>query len=231
MSGSRSQHTTLEEYRHAVEKLSAARELAQSTHEEAQSRGDTATAERNLSELSTALAAFKKVREGLSSMDLLRVETNAEILGEHHISFVMPRGVSIIELLQRAQEVYQETSSDPLVMPTILEIWAKNPSFQETFDSPQKREVIGCVPGLPGFTKEQQNHLLAQQGLRFATPAEASLGFALYFILTKGSFFDSRAARTSGETIGLANVGLLPVYDTNKDSQHYGAAGVKTNES
>ena len=230
MSGTRSQHTTLDEYQRAVEKLSAARELAQSTHEDAQSRGDAAATAQNLADLSTALADFKKVREGLSPVDLLRVESNAEIVGDHHIAFVLPRGVSKLELLERAQEVYQETSSDHLIQPDTLVIWAKNPAFQETYDTPQRIEVIGCVPDSPGLSKEPQEALLAQQGCRFANPAEASLGFALYLIFTKESFFDGRAARTSGETIGQANIGLMKVYDSDRGFDYYGAAGVKINK-
>ena len=104
----------------------------------AQAEIQVATQEGNLDKARGVLEAatlrikeYEDFRESLSKEELLLAKYGVEVINEHTILFVIPKGTSGISILEEAQRLVRERDGRDLIIPDYLSEWQKDPKFTQ----------------------------------------------------------------------------------------------------
>lgn len=219
----------LKHFREAAVELTKLSEEVGRRIEEARHVDDISAAHGALSELQTRTEEFKKLREALTPENLFLAKYNVEVHGPHEVSFVLPRGVSRMELLEEANGLVRERA---LIWNEQLELWSEEPRFADKSPTPELIRIDGHVEGGDKKTRREQEQFLAKRGLTMPPVEDLAAAFAVHYIATKEPLFGwtqrdretyyVRAA--AGQELYFNRIGLNAGY--NKDSACYDGIAV-----
>jgi hypothetical protein len=175
--------------------------------------GDLQSAQNALAELEVKTAEFKKFRATLSPEVLFLAKYNVEVHGPHEVSFVLPRGMSRIEMLQEAQALVTERS---LIYPNHLTKWQQDPKFTAVATTTQRIHINGHVEGGDAKSRVKQEALLTVRGLQMPSKEDLAAAFVAHYIAMKEPLFgfyknnhDTYFVRAAGGALHFNGHGLV----------------------
>ena len=159
---------------HDPAKLAQYREQAASLHdlskgveerlEKAAESGTIEAAREALGELTLKTKEFEDFRKTLTPAEIFLAKYNVEVVNDHTVSFVVPRGVAPIEILREAQGLVVDRD---LILPTHLERWKweKDPRFTTEATNSERICIDGHVPNSINKDGTEQEKMVGKENL------------------------------------------------------------------
>ena len=148
--------------------------------------GELQPAKDAFAELELKTAEYEKFRATLSPEVLFLAKYNVEVHGPHEVSFVLPKGVSRIEMLQEADALVTERN---LIRPNVLTRWQEDPPFTAAATTTQRIHINGHVEGGDAKSRSEQEAFLKAQGLQMPSKEDLAAAFVAHYIATKEPLF------------------------------------------
>ena len=146
---------------------------------------------------------------------LFLAKYNVEVHGPHEVSFVLPKGVSRIEMLQEAQSLVGDMK---LIYSDRLTKWQQDPKFKAEASTTQRIHINGHVGGGDAQSREEQEAFLTAQGLKMPSLEDLAAAFVAHYIATKEPLFgfynnndDTYWVRAAGGALYFCSLGLYNV--------------------
>jgi hypothetical protein len=211
----------LHEYR---EKAAALHDLSKGVEErigKAAESGTIEAAREALGELTLKTGEFEDFRKSMTSAEIFLAKYSVEVINDHTVSFVVPRGVAPIEILQEAQGLVTDRN---LIWPDQLAKWEKDPKFTAPATSSERISIDGHVPNSTNKTRAQQEAMVGKEKL--PSLAELAIAFAVNWIATREPLFGwynknewCHVVRAAGGALDFVSDGLY-VYDIYDDDSN-----------
>jgi hypothetical protein len=148
--------------------------------------GELQRAKDAFAELQLKTAEYETFRATLSPEVLFLAKYNVEVHGPHEVSFVLPKGVSRIEMLQEAQALVGDRD---LIYPARLTEWQQDPTFTAVATTTQRIHIDGHVEGGDAKSREEQEAFLTAQGLQMPSREDLAAAFVAHYIATREPLF------------------------------------------
>jgi hypothetical protein len=148
--------------------------------------GELQPAKDAFAELELKTAEYEKFRATLSPEVLFLAKFNVAVHGPHEVSFVLPKGVSRIEMLQEAQALVGDRN---LIYPYRLTEWQQDPKFTTTATTTQRIHIDGHVEGGDAKSREEQAAFLTAQGLQMPSLEDLAAAFVAHYMATREPLF------------------------------------------
>jgi hypothetical protein len=200
-------------YREAATELHKLRVETGQQIESAIESGDKVLARSALEELKVRGAEFHKLRETLTARDLFVAKYNIQVHGPHEVSFVLPKGVSRVEMLSEGQELVSERK---LVVPTRLNKWQTDNAFTASSHTPERIRINGHVKDGDAQDRATQEKLVKSLGHTLPTLEDLAAAFVANYVATGEPLFGwfneakqwSFVVRAAGGALGFDSGGL-----------------------
>jgi hypothetical protein len=205
---------------HDPQKLHEYREKAASLHDlskgveerigQAAESGSIEAAREALGELTLKTKEFEEFRKSLTPVEIFLAKYNVEVVNDHTVSFVVPRGVAPIGILQKAQGLVADRD---LIWPTQLERWAKDPKFTTEGTNSERISIDGHVPNSRNKDRTEQEKMVGKENL--PSLDHLAVAFAVNWIATREPLFgwynkneSSHVVRAAGGALSFYRYGL-----------------------
>ena len=174
--------------------------------------GELQPAKDAFAELEARTKEYDKLREKLGPAGIFLAKNNVEVHGPHEVSFVLPKGVSRIEMLQEAQSLVGDMK---LIYPRHLTKWQQDPKFTAVAAATQRIHIDGHVRGGDAQYPEEQEAFLTAQGLQMPSLEDLAAAFVAHYIATREPLFgfykkrdDTYWVRAAGGALSFYSDGL-----------------------
>ena len=185
---------TIAEYKEAQTKLSELMTKAVTGFAAAQQVGDLFAAKAWSETLVVPIASLKEQFLQLSPRDQFVSKYSVEKINDHKVRFVLPKGVSRIDLLNEAQGIARGLYGQDAVGPSQLKDWQKEDDFRSKTTSTTKLAIDGRVKELDAKTRKEQESVIGAM----APLADLAVAHTAFFILTGEDLFQGRPVRACG---------------------------------
>jgi hypothetical protein len=202
----------LQEYR---ERAAALHHLSKRVEErigEAAESGIIEAAREALGELKLKTKLFEDFRGALTPAEIFAAKYNVEVIDDHTVSFVVPRGVAPIEILREAQEVVVDRD---LIWPHQLAQWSKDPKFTTEATNSERICIDGHVPNSNNKTRTQQEEMVGKENL--PSLEHLAVAFAVNWIATREPLFGLYDKSNSWSYVVRAAGGALHFFSDGLD--------------
>lgn len=155
--------------------------------EEATRCGDAPTARAILQEARLRLKPYEELRAELQPSGVMLAKYCVQVINDHTILFVLPKGCSRIEILHEAQEVVRARDARDLVNLTCLEEWRiaeRRYVFTRQVAESERICIDGHVQGGDGLHRSPQERLVAAKKLTLPRFEDLAVAFALHWVAT-----------------------------------------------
>jgi hypothetical protein len=184
--------------------------------------GELQRAKDAFAELEVKTAEYEKFRATLSPEVLFIAKYNVEVHGPHEVSFVLPKGVSRIEMLQEAHSLVGDRD---LISPDRLTKWQQDPTFTAVATTTQRIHIDGHVEGGDAKSRVEQEAFLRAQGLQMASREDLAVAFVAHYMATREPLFGfyknndyTYWVRAAGGALRFNSYGLRD-YDIHADNR------------
>ena len=202
---------TIAEYKEAQTKLSELMANAVTGFAAAQKVGDFAAAKAWSETLVLPITSLKEQFLQLSPRDQFVSKYSVEKINDHQVRFVLPKGISRIDLLNEAQGIARGLYGQDAVDPDRLKNWQKKDDFRSKTTSTNKLWIDGRVKELDAKTRKEQESDLKEQ---MAPLADLAVAHTAFFILTGEDLFQRQWVRACGGALFFDSYGLVvPFYN------------------
>jgi len=175
-----------------------------------------------LGELTLKTREFEDLRKSLTPAEIFLAKYNVEVINDHTVSFVVPRGVAPIEILREAQGLVAERD---LIWPTQLERWGKDPKFTTEGTKSERISIDGHVPNSINKDRTEQEAMVGKENL--PSLEHLAVAFAVNWIATGEQLFGwhnksrswSYMVRAAGGALYFPSYGLR-VVDISDDNSN-----------
>lgn len=180
------QNQQLKQYRRAAADLEALYRDVGEHIQRCKQVGDLSAGQNALSELELRIEDFKKLRSSLTPQNLFLATYNVEVYGPHEVSFVLPKGVTRLDLCKEANDL---VADDKTLITTIqLGAWEKNAGFTRVTEVPE-RVHIKAHDSQRFQVVEEQKRSLRERKLEMASFEDVVAAFAVHHVATQESLF------------------------------------------
>lgn len=183
-------------YQDALEGLRLFRDKATQAFAEARDINDLAHGQSIVTELSDRLDALKTLRTKLSRQELFIADFNVQIPEQGTVSLTIPKGISRIELVDRAI-ASRQTVNGPVVYPPVLRKWRDEPQFKASLETAETIVIKGHVHGTQGKDTRHQEEIVTGKGYSMVNREDLAVAHLSYFVATGENFFGWYTPRES----------------------------------
>ena len=141
-------------YRQLSKEMGSYQQEISARFKECQKTGDLATAKNILAEATLKTQPFMDLQRELGATGVLLAKYGVEIINEHTILFVIPKGTSRISILEEAHKLVQERDGRDLIYPHQLPAWQEDKRFTKE----QERSKRLCIDGHVQVEMVRQEH-------------------------------------------------------------------------
>ena len=121
--------------------------------ERAHEDGNLQPAREAYNALKVPMGILEELRKELGPSGMFLAKYGYEAKSDHAVSFVLPQGVSRIEILDKAQELVTDRN---LIWPNSLERWRNDPKFTTKTEQTERFYIDGHVPKSVDKTRQEQ---------------------------------------------------------------------------
>ncbi len=175
--------------------------------------GELQKAKDAFAELEARTKEYDKLREKLGPAGIFLAKYNVEVHGPHEVSFVLPKGVSRIEMVQEAHALVGDRN---LIYPDHLTKWQQDPRFTAVAATTQRIHINGHVEGGDAKSREEQEAFLTAQELQMPSKEDLAAAFVAHYMATREPLFGfykdndfTYAVRAAGGALSFDSDGLL----------------------
>lgn len=183
-------------YQDALEGLRLFRDRASEAFTEAQASNDLAQGQAIVAELGDRLDALKNLRTRLTLRERFIADFNVQAPEEGTVSLVIPKGVSRLELVDRAIASHQ-TPDSPIVYPPVLRKWRGEPQFMTPVDKAEAIAIKGHIQGTQGKSTRAQEEIITCKGYVMVNPEDLAVAHIAYYVATGENLFGWYTPRES----------------------------------
>jgi hypothetical protein len=174
----------LKEYRErAAELLDLSKGVEAGIHTAAEA-GNLQASREAFGELQLKTKEFEEFRKTLTPAEIFLAKYNVEIINDHTVSFVVPKGVAPIEILREAQGLVTERN---LIWPDQLAKWEKDPLFTTKARASERLCIDGHVPDSINKDYAEQEQMIGKDNL--PSLEDLAVAFAACWIATGRPLF------------------------------------------
>ena len=130
---------------------------------EAMREGDLDKAKNVLEQASLAVREYEDFRKYFTPKEILLAKYGVEVINDHTVLFVIPKGVSRIEILEEVQGLIRHPNGGPFIYPDDLAEWKQEDRFSSKQSTSKRLCIDGHVPGGDAKTRDEQEAFLARQ--------------------------------------------------------------------
>jgi hypothetical protein len=120
----------------------------------------------------------------MTPVEFFLAKYNVEVINDHTVSFVVPRGVAPIEILQEAQGLVGDRD---LIWPGQLATWEKDPKFTTEATNSERICIDGHVPNSRNKDRTEQEKMVGKEN--FPSLEHLAVAFAVNWIATREPLF------------------------------------------
>ena len=205
-------------YRQLSKEMGSYQQEISARFKECQETGDLAKAKNILEAATLRIKEYENFRESLSKEELLLAKYGVEVINEHTILFVIPKGTSRISILEEAHKLVLERDGRHLIHPHQLPAWQKDDRFKQEQETSKRLCIDGHVQGGDGKTRTQQEAFLGKE-FRMPEIEDLAVAFSLHWVATGEPLFEwyvkpkewSFAIRCVGGALDFDRTGLKAV--------------------
>jgi hypothetical protein len=179
----------LRNYRAAGAALAAYRQATEERLEVAAATGDVAAARNILAEATLKTEEFEKLRKQLGPIGIFLAKYGVEVINEHTILFVLPKGCSRIDILNEAQGLVRQRDDRDLIYPDHLKRWQREDRFTNSAAASERICIDGHVKGGDAKDRATQERLVAAKELSLPSIEDLAVAFALHWVATVEPLF------------------------------------------
>jgi hypothetical protein len=131
-----------------------------------------------------------EARKAFTPKEILLAKYGVEVINDHTVMFVIPKGVSRIEILEEVQGLIKHPNGRDFIRKRFLERWRKDQAFSLPQGESKRLCIDGHVQGGDGKTREQQEAFLSpdnQNGgeqFQMANIEDLAVAFCLHWVAT-----------------------------------------------
>jgi hypothetical protein len=157
---------------------------------EAMREGDLDKARSVLEQASLAVREYEDFRKAFTPKEILLAKYGVEVINDHTVMFVIPKGVSRMEILEEVQGLIKHPNGKPFIYPPLLSEWKGEERFASQQATSKRLCIDGHVQGGDGKTREQQEAFLSpdnQNGgeqFQMANIEDLAVAFCLHWVAT-----------------------------------------------
>ena len=155
---------------------------------EAMREGDLDEARRVLEQASLAVREYEDFRKDFTPEEILLAKYGVEVINDHTVLFVIPKGVSRIEILEEVQGLITHPNGRPFIHPKILAEWKQEDRFSSKQATSKRLCIDGHVPGGTNQTRGQQEAFLGKE-FTMASFEDLAVAFCLHWVATGEPLF------------------------------------------
>ena len=160
-----------------------------------------------LGELTLRTKEFEDFRKSMTPVEIFLAKYNVEVINDHTVSFVVPRGVAPIEILREAQGLVVDRD---LICSNQLATWAKAPKFTTEVTNSERICIDGHVPNSIKKDRTAQEALVGKENL--PSLEHLAVAFAVNWIATREPLFGWYDKSSSWSYVVRAAGGALFFY-------------------
>jgi hypothetical protein len=158
---------------------------------EAMREGDLDKARSVLEQASLAVREYEDFRKDFTPKEILLAKYGVEVINDHTVMFVIPKGVSRIEILEEVQGLIRHPNGGPFIYPEHLAKWKQNEGFTSQQSTSKRLCIDGHVPGGDAKTRKQQEAFLGEE-FTMANFEDLAVAFCLHWVATGEPLFGWR---------------------------------------
>ena len=155
---------------------------------ECQQSGDLQGARELLAEASLRTKPFIDLQRELGPKGILLAKYGVEVINDHTVLFVIPKGVSRIEILEEVQGLITHPNGRPFIYSKHLAEWKQEDRFFSKQATSKRLCIDGHVPGGDAKTGEQQEEFLGEE-FTMANLEDLAVAFCLHWVATGEPLF------------------------------------------
>lgn len=129
---------------------------------------------------------FEDLRNALGAAGVFLARYGVEVVNDHTVSFVIPRGASRIDIMHGAQQL---VTGQALFEEEAYKYHARNDKFTTPATHSEKICIDGRVEGLDGKKRVEQESALQERGLTLADYEDIPVAFAVFWVATGKPLF------------------------------------------
>jgi hypothetical protein len=217
MGQSANQSEQLLSFRQAAAELAEFRKNAEISLEEAATKGDLKAAKDILEQASLKTKAYEELREKLGPIGIFLAKYGVEVINDHTILFVLPKGCSRIDILNEAQGLVGGIRNGDLIYPDHLKRWQQDGRFTKQTAASERICIDGHVKGGDAMKRGPQEKFVADKKLSLPSIEDLAVAFALHWVATGEPLFEwydqsiswSYLVRGAGGSLYFPHVGLV----------------------
>ena len=143
-------------YRALASKMAEYKQEVEGRLKAYQHTGDLQGARDLLEEASLRTKLFIDLQRELGPKGILLAKYGVEVINDHTVMFVIPKGVSRIEILEEVQGLIKHPNGRAFIYPAHLAEWTTEDRFASQQATSKRLCIDGHVPGGDDKTREQQ---------------------------------------------------------------------------
>ena len=155
---------------------------------EAMREGDLDKAKNVLEQASLAVREYEDFRKYFTPKEILLAKYGVEVINDHTVLFVIPKGVSRIEILEEVQGLIRHPNGGPFIYPEHLAKWKQNEGFTSQQSTSKRLCIDGHVPGGDAKTRDEQEEFLGEE-FTMANIEDLAVAFCLHWVATGEPLF------------------------------------------
>jgi hypothetical protein len=180
----------LRNFRQAAAGLAEFRKNAEISLEEAATKGDLKAAKDILEQASLKTKAYEELREKLGPIGIFLAKYGVEVVNEHTILFVLPKGCSRNDILNEAQGLVRGRDQRDLIYPERLGEWQQDERFTNPAARSERICIDGHVKGGDAQDRTTQENFVADRKLSLPSIEDLAVAFALHWVATGEPLFE-----------------------------------------
>jgi hypothetical protein len=155
---------------------------------EAMREGDLDKASGVLEKASLAVREYEDFRKDFTPKEILLAKYGVEVINDHTVMFVVPKGVSRIEILEEVQGLIKHPNGGDFIYKPHLERWRKDQAFSLPQGESKRLCIDGHVQGGDGKTRKEQEAFLGEE-FTMASFEDLAVAFCLHWVATGEPLF------------------------------------------
>jgi hypothetical protein len=177
----------LQRYREKAAKVGELRGEIGRLVEESKQSGDLERAQNLLEEFTLHSKELKSLQDTLGPGGVFTAKYGVEVINDHTVSFVIPRGYSRLEILEEAKDI---VAPRDLILPEDLDSWRIREGFLKRAESSESICIDGHIEETVLMTRSQANTFLRSKGYRPPLFEDLAVAFVVYSVATGRPMFE-----------------------------------------
>jgi hypothetical protein len=130
------------------------------------------------------------------------------VVGKYKINYTLPKGISVLDMLQEAQALSLRIHSIVAIYPSRLKQWSQRREFIRKLTREATMSVDSALKGSEFKTRTEQVRLLKSKGFQQISAPFVAAAHAAFFVVSSRDLFDGHIIRCKDTKLYYGDGGL-----------------------